>query len=48
MAKPHVRDFLERFVKPLVLGDRVYLTSCASDEGPSRLEAFSVTHEAAE
>ena len=39
---------MARAWKPLVLGDRVYLTSCASDEGPSRLEAFSVTHEAAE
>lgn len=31
-----------RFTKPLVLGDRVMVPSCASDDGPSWLEGYAV------
>lgn len=29
-----------RFMQPLVLGDRIFVTSCQTDEGPGYLEAF--------
>ena len=32
-----------RFQQPLVIGDRIYVGSCESDQGRARVEAFSLT-----
>jgi hypothetical protein len=32
----------QRYVRPLVLGDRLYLTSCDDDDGPSYLQGYRV------
>jgi hypothetical protein len=41
-ARVKLQGHGQRYVKPLVWHDRVYLSSCDSDEGPSRLEAYAV------
>jgi hypothetical protein len=42
-ARVKLQGHGQRYVKPLVWHDRVYLSSCDSDEGPSRLEAYAIT-----
>lgn len=33
-----------RFTQPLVLDDRIYLPSCASDDGPANLEGYQISN----
>jgi hypothetical protein len=32
----------QRYAKPLIVGDRLYLTSCEDDRGPSNLQGYRV------
>jgi hypothetical protein len=32
----------QRFIRPALVGDRIYVSSCDADRGPGHLEAYQV------